>query len=73
MEKEEYPSLTISQLSERLGVSEATIYRFLGRGEAPPSYKIGKRRLWKESDVLDWLENECREEHTPKSFKKGAP
>lgn len=58
----EYPSLSIEQVSDRLGVSEATLYRLLRRGHAPPSYRIGKRRLWRESDVLEWLETRCREE-----------
>ena len=57
-----YPSLNIEQVADRLGVSSATIFRMLARGEAPPSYRIGRRRLWREADVLDWIENECREE-----------
>ena len=57
----EYPSLTSAQVSERLRISEATLFRLLARGGAPPSYRIGKRRLWRERDVLDWLESECRQ------------
>lgn len=60
--QEPYPSLTTPQVAERLGVSEATIYRMLERGTAPPSYRIGKRRLWRECDVIDWLETVCRED-----------
>lgn len=57
-----YPSLTVAQVAERLGISEATLFRMLSRGEAPPSYRIGgRRRYWRERDVLEWLENECRE------------
>jgi excisionase family DNA binding protein len=56
-----YPSLTIEQVAERLGVSTTTIFRMRTRGGAPPSYKVGKRRLWRECDVLAWLETECRE------------
>lgn len=55
-----YPSLNIEQVAGRLGVSTTTIFRMLARGEAPPSYKVGKRRLWRQSDVLAWLET-CRE------------
>ena len=57
----QYPSLVGPQVAERIGVSEATFYRLLARGEGPPSYRIGKRRLWRESDVVKWLETECRE------------
>jgi excisionase family DNA binding protein len=56
-----FPSLTIEQVADRLGVSSTTIFRMIARGTAPPSYKVGKRRLWRERDVLDWLETECRE------------
>jgi prophage regulatory protein len=57
-----YPSLTVAQVAERLGISEATLFRMLSRGEGPPSYRIGgRRRYWRESDVLDWLETRCRE------------
>lgn len=58
----EFPSLTVAQVAERLGISEATLFRMLSRGEAPPSYRIGgRRRYWRESDLLAWLESRCRE------------
>lgn len=57
----EFPSLTREQLAERLGVSEGTIFRWLKDGKAPPHYRVGSRRLWREQDVLEWLERECRE------------
>ena len=58
----EFPSLIVAQVAERLGISEATLFRMLSRGEAPPSYRIGgRRRYWRESDVLAWLESRCRE------------
>jgi prophage regulatory protein len=57
---QQYPCLAVGQVAERLGVSEATIYRMIARGEAPKSYRIGrKRRVWREIDVLEWLEAEC--------------
>lgn len=59
--RDPYPSLTDPQVAERLRISLATLYRLRARGEGPPSYRVGKRRLSRESDVLDWLENECRE------------
>lgn len=57
----DFPNLRVAQVAERLGVSEATVFRLLKRGEAPPSYKVGKARLWRESDVVDWLESACRQ------------
>ena len=56
----EFPSLTSAQVADRLHVSQATVFRLLRRGEAPPSYRIGRRRLYREADVLDWLERRCR-------------
>jgi excisionase family DNA binding protein len=57
-----YPSLTVAQVAKRLGISEATLFRMISRGDAPPSYRIGsRRRYWRESDVLAWLETRCRD------------
>jgi excisionase family DNA binding protein len=57
-----YPSLTVAQVAKRLGISEATLFRMLARGDAPPSYRIGgKRRYRRESDVLAWLDSRSRE------------
>jgi excisionase family DNA binding protein len=57
----QYPQLTIPQVAARLHVSQATLFRFLADGKGPVSYKVGKRRLFRESDVLSWLERECRQ------------
>ncbi len=57
---QQYPCLAVGQVAERLGVSEATLYRTIARGDAPRSYRIGKkRRVWRETDVLEWLEAKC--------------
>lgn len=56
-----YPSLTTRQVAERLGCSQDTIWRLLRLGKAPASYVIGGRRLWKETDVLDWIEQHRQE------------
>ena len=58
----DFPSLTSAQVAARLHVSQATVFRMLRRGEAPPSYRIGRRRLWRERDLLEWLESTCRQE-----------
>jgi predicted DNA-binding transcriptional regulator AlpA len=58
-----YPSLKAPQVADRLGISEATLYRYMRKGIAPPSYQLGGPggpRLWRESDVLEWLEKRCR-------------
>jgi excisionase family DNA binding protein len=58
----EYPNLLAREVASRCGISETTLWRLMKAGDGPVSYKIGKHRLWRESDVLDWLERECRQE-----------
>ncbi|HSL83154.1 MAG TPA: helix-turn-helix domain-containing protein [Thermoanaerobaculia bacterium] len=57
----EYPSLTHAQVAERLGISDATLFRLMRAGRAPASYRVGARRLWRERDLIAWLESECRD------------
>lgn len=57
----EYPHLTTSQAAETLGISEAGLFRLMRTGRAPASYKVGSRRLWREADLISWLEDECRD------------
>lgn len=33
-----------------------TVDTWVYNGVAPPFYKIGKRRLWKRAEVLEWIE-----------------
>ena len=54
----EYPGLRFAQVAKLLHCSEATLFRMLAKGDVPPSYKIGKRRRWKESDVIAWVEDQ---------------
>lgn len=58
--RSDWPSLTYPQVADLLHISEATLHRLRQRGEAPPSYRIGGRRLFRESDLLAWLETDCR-------------
>lgn len=44
------------QTSAYLGVPEATLLQWVSRGEGPRSYRVGRYRKWKPSDVLAWLE-----------------
>lgn len=44
------------EVAEMLGTSENTLNHWIATGYAPPSAKIGRRRVWREADVLDWLE-----------------
>lgn len=68
----EYPSLSYRQVAKRLAISETSLFRLLQKGKGPPSYKIGGSRRWKESDVLDWLESECRQAGTSEAHHAAA-
>ena len=54
--------LTLKQACELLQVHPQTIYNWRRTGDFPPAIKIGGRKLlWLESDLLDWLDikNSC--------------
>lgn len=38
------------------GTSESTWRKWAVRGDGPPSCLIGRRRMWRKSAVLAWLE-----------------
>ena len=42
--------------SRMCGVSERLWYTLISTGQAPPSVKLGGRRLWKLSTVRQWVE-----------------
>lgn len=50
----EYP--TASDLAEFTGTPASTWRYWSMRGEGPPSFKIGRRRVWRRAAVLAWLE-----------------
>lgn len=52
---------TTEDVAEFLGVPISTFYSWRTQGYGPPGRKIGKHLRFKESDVLDWFENQPRE------------
>ena len=46
---------SIDDVAAFCGVSKATVHTWLYHGTAPKSYKIGKYRRFKWSDVEAWL------------------
>ena len=48
--------LTITEVSEMLRVSPNTINFWLYKGTGPRSVKIGRRRLWPEDGIAEWVE-----------------
>lgn len=45
-----------SQDLETLTGTKASTWRYWASvGEGPPSFKLGRRRVWKRADVLAWI------------------
>lgn len=48
--------LTKRDIAEAFDVSVNTVNHWVAVGYGPPSAKIGRRRVWRRSDVDRWLE-----------------
>lgn len=48
-------SISISEFCARHGISPSTFFKLLANGQAPKTYKIGRRTLITESDAAEWL------------------
>jgi len=47
--------IRLSDLSESLGVSRSTIYRWISEGEFPAPVRIGERAVrWRSEDIEQW-------------------
>jgi prophage regulatory protein len=50
---------------ERMTGTKASTWRYWAHiGSGPPSFKLGRRRVWRRSAVVAWLENQERRSHT---------
>lgn len=48
--------LRLREVCERVGLSRASIYRGVNRGEFPRSVSLGGRSIgWRESDINAWI------------------
>jgi excisionase family DNA binding protein len=48
--------IDIEQAARELGVARRTLTRWQTEGVAPPSVKLGTRRLFKRATIIAWLE-----------------
>lgn len=48
--------MTTKEVSETTGVPEATLRFWHTTGKGPKSAKIGRRRMYREADVNEWLD-----------------
>ncbi len=49
--------MTLTDLSEMLGVPVGTLYAWRHRGEGPPGYRVGRHVRYRRSAVEAWLES----------------
>jgi prophage regulatory protein len=50
--------LSASDLEELTGTPKSTWRYWASIGQGPPSFRLGKRRVWRRSKVLAWLEEQ---------------
>jgi excisionase family DNA binding protein len=47
--------LSIEEVCAKIGVSIRTLRTLIQTGQAPPSYKLSRRRLFPEAELERWL------------------
>lgn len=52
--------LTAPELEQLTGTPESTWRYWAHIGSGPPSFKLGRRRVWRKATVLAWLESQER-------------
>jgi excisionase family DNA binding protein len=56
--------LTVEEVADFFRTSKAQIYNIIHRGgdgiDIPPSFRVGRRRLWVKSTVMDWLDSQVK-------------
>ena len=60
------PLLTLDDLAEYLQIPKRTIHGWRYRREGPTAIRVGKHLRYRQSDVVDWLdEQRQRDTHKP--------
>jgi predicted DNA-binding transcriptional regulator AlpA len=50
--------LTSGKLSQMLGVSQMSLYRWEKQHQLPPAVRINKRKYWRKKDVMAWWDKQ---------------
>jgi predicted DNA-binding transcriptional regulator AlpA len=50
--------LTAAELEQLTGTKQSTWRYWAHIGSGPPSFKLGRRRVWKKTTFLEWLSNQ---------------
>jgi DNA-binding transcriptional MerR regulator len=59
------PLLTMDEVAERLRSPISTLRFWRHSGTGPASFKVGRRVVYREADVLAWLDEQMRRDGTP--------
>lgn len=62
--------LTTHETAVRLNVAVSTLRYWIQKGQAPPSGRIGRRRMFRSSDVDDWIQTHFDVAHANDSPSK---
>lgn len=54
--------LTLSEVAELTRLPEATLRWFRHCGKGPKSGKLGRRVMYRESDVTEWIDSQFKSE-----------
>jgi prophage regulatory protein len=52
--------LIAEELENLTGIPASTFRYWAHVGQGPPSFKLGRRRVWKKSAVMDWIAQQER-------------
>ena len=50
--------LSAAELEELTGVPASTWRYWASVGQGPPSQRLGRRRVWRRSTALEWIDNQ---------------
>lgn len=56
--------IPLSEVMGRVGLSKATVYAWIKRGEFPAQVRLGASSRWVEGEIENWIEQriQCRSE-----------
>jgi excisionase family DNA binding protein len=51
--------LTVAEVAALLRTSKKAVYAMIERSQLPGVTRVGRRRLIRSADLLDWLSHDC--------------
>ena len=58
MKQEEIKLLRLKEVSELTTLKNSTIFKFIRNGKFILPIKLGSRNAWKESEVIEWINDQ---------------